>query len=101
MRNYEKLSAQYNALTDAEKTGEAGKALLSRVNAVVDKMIDDYARVVALAVQPAQKPLQDAAREQLTQLWKYRHDGKTEGLEAHIKAFQNDPTAVPPKLEKG
>jgi hypothetical protein len=96
-KQYEKLSAQYQALSDAEKTADTGKALLMQINSLADKMIDDYARVVALATQPAQKPLQDAAREQLTQLWKYRHDGKTDGLDAYIKAFENDPTVTPLK----
>lgn len=96
-KQYETLSAQYQALPDAEKTAEPGKALLLQINALADRMIDDYARVVVLATQPAQKPLQDAAREQLTQLWKYRHDGKTEGLEEYIKAFEKDPTVTPLK----
>jgi predicted negative regulator of RcsB-dependent stress response len=96
-KQYETLSAQYQALPDAEKTADAGKALLIQINALADRMIDDYARVVALAKQPAQQPLSDAAREQLTQLWKYRHDDKTEGLEDYIKAFENDPSATPLK----
>ena len=96
-KQYETLSAQYQALPDAEKTAESGKALLIQINALADRMIDDYARVVALATQPAQKPLQDAAREQLTQLWKYRHEGKADGLEEYIKAFEKDPTVTPLK----
>lgn len=96
-KQYEALSAQYQVLPDAEKTAESGKALLIQINALADRMIDDYARVVALATQSAQKPLQAAAREQLTQLWKYRHDGKTDGLNEYVKAFEKDPTVTPLK----
>ncbi|MFN7945391.1 MAG: hypothetical protein U0Z53_08570 [Blastocatellia bacterium] len=99
-RQYSKVKAQYDALSDAEKTGEQGKALLAQVDALVDKMIGDYARVVALATQPQTQQMQQSAREQLEQLWKYRHDGKTEGLDAYIKAVQNDPAASPPVAEK-
>ena len=63
-------------------------------------MIGDYARVVALATQPQTQPMQQSAREHLEQLWKYRHDGRTEGLEAYILAVQKDPAAVPPTAEQ-
>lgn len=99
-RQYAKVKAQYDALSDAEKNGEQGKALLVQVDALVDRMIGDYARVVALATQPQTQPMQQSAREHLEQLWKYRHDGRTEGLEAYILAVQKDPAAVPPTAEQ-
>jgi hypothetical protein len=94
---YQKLKAQYDALPAEEKTGEAGKALLAQVDALVDKMIEDYARVVALATQPQTQPLQQSAREQLEQFREYRHNGKTDGVAQYIKAFENDPSVRPPK----
>ncbi|HWQ34680.1 MAG TPA: hypothetical protein VNQ79_17655 [Blastocatellia bacterium] len=99
-KQYEKLKAQYDALSDTEKTGEAGRALLAQVDALVDKLIGDYARVVAFATQPQTQPLQQAAREQLEQFWKYKHNGKTEGLAEYIRTVQTDPNAPPPAAER-
>jgi uncharacterized caspase-like protein len=90
---YLKLSNEYKALSDEEKVAEAGAALLQKINAVVDLLIADYARIVALADNPANKALRDFARESLTSLWKYRHNGSLAGMEEAIKRYAADPSA--------
>jgi tetratricopeptide (TPR) repeat protein len=99
---YVKLSKEYGALTDEEKTGEKGKALLKQIGAAVDKVLPDYARVIVTATKPEYKGLQDAARETFTALWKFR-TGVPEQAEAYIKNYAADPTiadvAVPAKAE--
>jgi len=100
---YQKLSKDYAALTDEQKTGEEGKALLSgQINPTIDRMISDYARVLVTATNPATQSLKDAAKEQFDQFWKYR-TGAAEGAEDFIKKFEADPTiadpTVPAKVE--
>jgi len=98
-KKYGELRAKYDALTDDEKTGDAGKALLTQVNEVIDQMIPDYARVIAVATQTEAKPLSDAARELLESFWKFRVDDpeKTK-LAEYINSFKGDPTAAGPAI---
>jgi hypothetical protein len=64
---------------------EEDKAALAKLNSVVDRIIDAYARAVALSGTDAQ--YQEArARwmQQLTQFYKFRNNDSTDGLEAYI-----------------
>jgi len=96
-KKYSKLSNEYRALTDEQKSGEQGKALLEKINPLIDKMIDDYARVVAVAARSeTAKPLHDAAKESLDQFWKYRYSNLSNGQLDLIKHFEADPTVEAP-----
>jgi tetratricopeptide (TPR) repeat protein len=102
-KQYQKLSKDYQALSDEQKTGEEGKTLLNtKINPTIDRMISDYARVLATATNPATQPIKDAAKEQFDSFWKYR-TGVTEGAAEFVKKFEADPTiedqAVPAKAE--
>jgi hypothetical protein len=92
---YDKLSSQYLGLPEEKKTEQEGKALLAQIDPVVDKLIDDYARAVALLSRPEAKSLQDAVKERLAQFYQYRYN-KLDGMEDLIKYYQADPTAPPP-----
>lgn len=89
---YDKLSAEYRSLPADKKTEQEGKDALAKIDPVVDKMIDDYARAVALLSDPKAKEQQDVAKERLTDFYKYRY-GKTDGIDALVKYYQADPTA--------
>jgi len=91
---YDKLSAEYRAMTD--KSTDAAKAMLTKIDPVVDKMIDDYARLVALFNKPDTKQQHEAAKGRLEDFWKYRHEGKLEGMAEYVKRYEADPTAPPP-----
>lgn len=99
---YVKLSKDYGALTDEQKVGDEGKALLKQVGEAVDKLLPDYARVIVTATKPEYKGLQDAAKETFNALWKFRVDDAPKG-EEYIKGYAADPTiadvAVPAKAE--
>ena len=96
-KKYGKLSAQYSGLTDEQKTGEQGKAVLDQINPLIDKMIDDYARVVAVAAtNEAAKELMTAAKESLDSFWKYRYSNLPNGQNDLVKHFQADPTVEAP-----
>lgn len=98
-KKYGELRAQYDALSDDDKTGEIGKALLLKVNEVVDQMIPDYARVMATATQPEAKPLNDAAKELLESFWKFRVDDPEKvKLAGYINSFKADPSAAGPAI---
>jgi hypothetical protein len=60
-------------------------------------MIDDYARVAAVAAtNEAAKELMAAARESLDSIWKYRYSNLPNGQNDLVKHFQADPTVEAP-----
>ena len=98
-KQYEEVRKQYDALPDDQKTGEPGKALLTKVNEVIDKMLPDCARVIVTSTQPAYKPLADAATSLFDGFWLFRtgEENKAKGKD-FIEAFRNDPTVAPPAI---
>jgi hypothetical protein len=98
INQYEQLSAEYGKLTDEEKTGEVGKALLTRINQLIDtKIIPDLARVIAVANRPELKPLAEDARKPFDSFWKFRTEAPEKAPE-YIKAFSGDPTVQGPAI---
>jgi hypothetical protein len=86
--DYEKLSAAYNTQCRAEPkllNSEPCRALAERLNGVIDKITDSYARAIALSGSSQQYA---GARTEwinsLTDFYKYRHGGKAEGLNDFI-----------------
>jgi hypothetical protein len=100
---YVKLSKEYAALPDDQKTGDAGKALLKRIGSAVDKLIPDYARVVVTATKPEYKSYLDAANQSFKSLWDFR-TGKPEAGAEYVKNYAADPTIadvpIPAKPEE-
>ncbi len=95
---YQALRAEYDKLTDDDKRGEPGKELLKKVNEVVDnKLLPDYARVLATATNPNAQSLKDAAKQVFDSYWKYRTDAP-EKADDYLKAFNSDPTVAPPAI---
>ena len=96
---YTKLNGEYNALpTDADKTGEPGKALLGKIYPVVERMANDYARVVALTEgNPVYKAIYDDAKTQTEQFVQFLNkDFKPEEL---YKLFKGDIGAPDTKIK--
>lgn len=97
-RQYADLQAKYGALTDDEKRGEPGQALLKQVNEVLDtKLIPEYARVVATATKPEAKELRDVAKKQFDEFWKFRTDDPSKSAE-YLRKFDADPTVEAPTV---
>lgn len=95
---YQALRAEYDKLTDDEKRGDPGKELLKKVNEVVDnKLIPDYARVMATASKPEAKSLKDAAKQVFDSYWDYRTKAP-EKAQDYLKAFNADPTVAAPAI---
>jgi tetratricopeptide (TPR) repeat protein len=86
---YAKLRESYDKLTPEEKVADAGKQLLQQVDAVVDEMIEMYARTVAISEANASfQALNQEARKLLESFYRYRHNDTTEGMEELIKKYK-------------
>jgi hypothetical protein len=82
------LNDSYQRMAQRYKTMQAGPAqdqLLKDIHAQLDKIIDLYAKVVALAEgNPDFKQLHDQTLQDLQSYYKYRHGGSTDGLRGLI-----------------
>lgn len=89
---YDPLSKDYAARFAGREPTAESRAALDRINAVVDRIIDAYARAAALSGSDAKYA---AARvrwvEELTRFYKFRHDDSTAGLDALIAAAASKP----------
>jgi len=98
LEEYQGLRKQYDSLTDEQKNGDQGKALLKQVNEVIDnKLLPDYARVMSTATKPAAKPLYDAAKPSFDAYWKYRTNAPEKSAD-YVRAFSADPTVAGPAI---
>lgn len=93
---YAKLSEEYTRLyKDKDETPES-KLALANIHQIVDRMIDGYARAVALsgtdAKFTAQKPVW---QESLTTWYKFRNADKTEGMNELVAGILSKP--LPPE----
>ena len=82
---YKRLSDDYQKRFANQPESPEGKAALDAIAKVMDKMIDAYARAVALAQKdPQQAAAMTSWRARLTDFYKYRHDGSDVGLNEYI-----------------
>ena len=78
---YKRLSDDYTKRFANQAESPESKAALDNVNRVVDKMIDAYARAVALAQKdPQQAAAMASWQARLASFYKFRHDGSDVGL---------------------
>lgn len=86
---YTKLNTEYNALSDDDKRGDKGKALLDQIYPVVAKMANDYGRVVALTEgNPPYKAINEDAKSQAKAFVEFIN--KSFNVEDLYKAFKAD-----------
>jgi tetratricopeptide (TPR) repeat protein len=89
---YKRLSDDYGKRFGNQPESPESKAALEGVNKVVDKMIDAYARAVALAQKdPAQASAMARWQASLTQFYKFRHDNLDVGLNELITGVLRTP----------
>lgn len=93
---YTKLSADYKACCEGKDETPQSKLLLENINQVIDRMIDAYARAVALAGNDAKyaNPKKDWM-EGLSTWYKYRHNQSDAGLNELIASVLSKP--LPPE----
>ena len=92
---YAKLEAEYKAKFGGQNESPEQKLALENVNQLVDRMIDAYARAVALAGSEATFAAQKKVwNEQLTNYYKYRFKSET-GLPEFVAGILSKP--LPPE----
>lgn len=95
---YQESAKKYQAMKDSpEKTAELPKIL-----ATLDRVIDSYAHFIALSEGNAQlTPIRQQEMQDLENYYKYRHNGKTDGLQELINKYKaapakpKDPFSIP------
>ena len=89
---YKKLSADYTKKFGDQPESPESKAALETIGKVIDKMIDAYARAVALA---GNNPQHQAAKAQwmtqLTNFYKFRNNNSDTGLTEYIAGVLKKP----------
>ncbi len=97
-KEYDTLAKDFQArcTTQEQRDGADCKALTDRLNLVVDRVIDAYARAIAYSgTNPVYQTPKVEWTKQLTDFYKYRHDGKEDGLTAYIAGIKSQPLPGP------
>ena len=93
---YKRLSADYTKRFANQPESPEGKAALDALNKVADKIIDAYARAVALAGNdPKLQASKADSMRRLTDLYKFRHDNSDAGLNELIAGVLARPLPQP------
>jgi hypothetical protein len=92
-----KLADEYKTKYEGKDETPESAALFNRINVVLDRVIDAYARAVALSNANPSKYAASSAklRPVLTALYKQRHDGQETGLNELIAGVLNKPLPIP------
>jgi len=93
---YAKQSDEYKRLYGGKDETPESKLALANINQLVDRMIDGYARAVALAGTDANYTKQKTVwQESLTTWYKYLHNNTTDGMDQYVAAVVTKP--LPPE----
>ena len=89
---YDPLSKDYQSRFAGKDPTDESRAALEKINGVVDRIIDAYARAVALSADdPKYADPKRRWADELTRFYKFRHDDSTEGLDALITSVASKP----------
>jgi len=93
---YAKLSEEYKTCCSGKDETPDSKLKLANINQIIDRMIDAYARAVAVAgADPKFAQAKTGWNESLTTWYKYRNSDKTEGLDQLVAGVMSKP--LPPE----
>jgi hypothetical protein len=93
---YAKLSEEYKTCCSGKDETPDSKLKLANINQIIDRMIDAYARAVALAAADAKfAQAKTGWNESLTTWYKYRNSDKTDGLDQLVAGVLAKP--LPPE----
>lgn len=93
---YTKLSADYKTCCEGKDESPQSKLLLENINQVVDRMVDAYARAVAVAgSDPKYAAKKKEWMDDLSTWYKFRHGGQETGLPEFIASVLSKP--LPPE----
>lgn len=85
---YEALSQQYNSMTDDQKTSDEGKAVLEKINPVIDQIVEAYGKMMAFSEGKGLDALRNGVKPDFEGFYKYRHDGKADGMEEYVAGLK-------------
>jgi hypothetical protein len=88
---YQKLTIEFKQKYDSKAETAEGKALLVRIDSVVEKIVDTYARAVALSTSPEQQTGRAEILSQLTPIYKALHNNSDAGLDELIQSVLSTP----------
>jgi len=90
---YEGLSNDYRQMPDDKKTSDEGKALLEKINPVIDLIVESYGKMWAVSEgKNAYDGLRNALKQDFEEFYKYRHEGKLDGLDTFISGLKSSCT---------
>ena len=93
---YAKMSADYKTQYSGKDETPESKLALANINQIIDRMIDGYARAVALAGNDATFAQPKAVwNESLTNWYKYRNNNTTTGMDQMVASILSKP--LPPE----
>ena len=93
---YKAMSTQYQTEFANKPETPASKAALERLNVLMDRIIDSYARAIAAAgTDPKTEQSRKDWTAQMLTYYKFRHDGNEAGMTEFIKGALQRP--LPPK----
>ena len=93
---YVPMLAEYKKMYEGKPESEESKAALEQLNQVMDRIIDAYARAINLAgSEPRYAKDKATWTQELTALYKFRHEDKTDGLAAYIAGITATPLPEP------
>lgn len=93
---YAQMSEEYKRLHGGKDETPESKLMLANINQLVDRMIDGYARAVALAGSDTNFAQPKAVwQESLTTWYKYRNNGQVTGMDQLVAGILSKP--LPPE----
>jgi hypothetical protein len=96
LTQYEPMQKDFTAKYAGKEETPESKAALDNLNQVVDRIVDAYARAINLAGSDQRFAATKAEwLTQVTELYKFRHEGKTDGLDAYIAGITATPLPEP------
>jgi hypothetical protein len=91
-----KLAEQYKTQCEGKDASHECDVLLNKINYALDRVVDAYARAVALSnTNPKYSATATALRPVLTTLYKQRHEGQETGLNEMISGVLSKPLPLP------
>lgn len=85
---YQKLAQTYKNMPE----GKSKDDMLQRVNGMVDRIIEHYARGVAMSEgKPQYQQFHDQLLQDLTSYYRYRHNNSSDGLQKLIDSYKPQP----------
>jgi tetratricopeptide (TPR) repeat protein len=83
--DYQTLALTVRSMPDSKSKDD----MIQKANTILDKVIEQYARAVALAAgKPQYQSLHDQVLLDLTAYYKYRHKNSDEGMQKYIDGFK-------------